>query len=400
MADKKTPTNTFDDTDIICKPFVSFDLMGLDPKLMRGIYAYGFEKPSAVQQRAIVPFVRGGDILAQAQAGTGKTGAFAIGLLQRVDFESLVCQALLLSPTHELALQTQDVISRLGEHLRHRALPDFCRAFVGGTKVSDDVRKIQDGVQVAVGTPGRIYDLVRRGVLRVEHLKVIVLDEADLMLSHGFGEQVYEIFRFLPRHIQVALFSATMPEDVLTLTNKFMRQPTRILVEKEQLPLQAIRQFYVAVEDEYKLGTLCDLYDSFSIAQSVIFCNSRNRVTWLSGELQRQSHSVSCIHSEMTTSERERVMLSFREGTTRVLLATNVLARGIDVQHVSIVINFDIPSDCACYLHRIGRSGRYGRKGLAINFVSSKEVPLLKALQNHYQIEIEEMPEDFATHLA
>jgi translation initiation factor 4A len=375
----------------------SFDDMQLNNLLLRGIYSYGFEKPSAIQQRAIVPFVNGGDIIAQAQSGTGKTGAFVIGTLLRIDFSVRSCQALILSPTRELAVQTEQVVSRIGEYIRDGQ--SFAGIFVGGTRVQDDMKKIEQGILVAVGTPGRIYDLIKRGCLRMEKLKVLVLDEADEMLSQGFQDQVYEIFKYMPREVQVALFSATMPDNVLELTRKFMREPIRILVKKEMLTLDGIKQFYVAVEEDFKLETLMDLYDSVSIAQSVIFCNTRRRVDWLAEEMNKKNHTVSFMHAEMPKGEREKIMATFRSGSTRVLITTDLLARGIDVQHVSIVVNYDLPPNKENYLHRIGRGGRFGRKGVAINLVSSKDVPLLKELESHYHTNIEELPMDFASHL-
>eukprot|EP00996_Jenningsia_fusiforme_P001006 NODE_1917_length_1356_cov_232.318286_g1736_i0.p1 GENE.NODE_1917_length_1356_cov_232.318286_g1736_i0~~NODE_1917_length_1356_cov_232.318286_g1736_i0.p1 ORF type:complete len:406 (-),score=70.13 NODE_1917_length_1356_cov_232.318286_g1736_i0:86-1303(-) len=390
--------DSFDDSNCDVEVISSFDEMPLHTNLLRGIYSYGFEKPSAIQQRAIVPFLRGGDLIAQAQSGTGKTGAFTIGLLQRMDFSNRNCQSLVLSPTRELAVQTEQVVSHIGDFLSEGGAA-FCGLFVGGTRVIDDIKKLQSGVIIAVGTPGRIFDLIKRGSLRTEHLKVLVLDEADEMLSQGFSEQIYEIFKFLPKDIQVALFSATMPNDVLDLTLKFMREPIRILVKKEALTLEGIKQFYVAVEEEFKLETLMDLYDSVSIAQSVIFCNTRRKVDWLANELNKKEFTVSFMHADMPKAERDKVMTTFRSGSSRVLITTDLLARGIDVQHVSIVINFDLPSNRESYLHRIGRGGRYGRKGVAINFVTSRDVPTLRELESFYNAQIEELPMDFAQHL-
>ena len=384
-----------DQPDIRIVP--SFDDMPLHQELLRGIYSYGFEKPSAIQQRAIVPLTRGGDVIAQAQSGTGKTGAFSIGTLQRLDFRHRHLQALILSPTRELAQQTHAVISTLGDYLSGGQ--PFCHTFVGGTKVQDDLRKLQAGVIVAVGTPGRISDVIKRGALRTDNLKILVLDEADEMLSQGFADQIYEIFRFLPRDIQVALFSATMPDDVLALTTKFMRNPTRILVRKESLTLEGIKQFYVAVEEEHKLETLMDLYESVSIAQSVIFANTKRKVDYIAEQLNKSNHTVSFMHADMPKGDRERVMSTFRSGSSRVLVTTDLVARGIDVHHVNIVINFDLPSNKENYLHRIGRGGRYGRKGVAINFVSQQDVPLLREIENHYHTAIVELPMDFAAYL-
>ena len=234
---------------------------------------------------------------------------------------------------------------------------------------------------------------------RTDALKVLVLDEADEMLSQGFSDQIYEIFRYLPQAVQVCLFSATMPDEVLELAKKFMRNPTRILVKKEQVTLEGIKQFYVAVDEEFKLETLMDLYETVSIAQSVIFCNFRKKVDWLTAEMNNKKFTVSSMHAEMPKAERERVMNTFKSGTSRVLITTDLLARGIDVQHVSIVINYDIPREKENYLHRIGRSGRYGRKGVAINFVTEKDVPTLKELESFYHTQVEELPMDFAKYL-
>jgi translation initiation factor 4A len=374
----------------------NFDDMPLHQSLLRGIYSHGFEKPSAIQQRAILPLIKGGDLIAQAQSGTGKTGAFSIGILQRVNFQHRSLQALILSPTRELALQTHSVVSAIGEYMSDGP---FCHSFVGGTRVQEDLKKLQAGVLVAVGTPGRVHDVIKRGALRTDSLKVLVLDEADEMLSQGFQEIIYEIFKFLPKDVQVALFSATMPDNVLELTKKFMRNPTRILVKKESLTLEGIKQFYVAVEEEHKLETLMDLYESVSIAQSVIFANTRRKVDWIAEQLNKNHHTVSFMHADMPKGEREKVMSTFRSGSSRVLITTDLVARGIDVQHVNIVINFDLPLNKENYLHRIGRGGRYGRKGVAINFVTQRDVDQLKEIEQHYHTQIEELPMDFAAYL-
>ena len=376
--------------------YTEFDAMPLHTNLLRGIYSHGFEKPSAIQQRAIVPLIRGGDLVAQAQSGTGKTGAFAIGLLQRVDWTLRACQALVLAPTRELAQQTEEIVAALGEYM---CAERFCHCFVGGTAVRDDVARLRSGVLVAVGTPGRVQHLLGRGQLAVGQLRVLVLDEADEMLSDGFAEQVYETFKHLPQDVQIVLVSATLSPEVLALSERFLRTPTRVLVEKERLTLEGIQQFYVAVEEEFKLATLMDLYESVSIAQAVIFCNTRRKADWLAKKMNDEDFTVSCLHADMDKAERGRVMKVFRSGSSRVLITTDVLSRGIDVQHVSIVANIDLPVDKAAYLHRIGRSGRYGRKGLAINFVSTKDVPLLKELQEHYACDIRELPLDFASYL-
>jgi len=378
--------------------YATFDAMLLHEKLLRGIYSYGFEHPSAIQQLATVPLAQGIDVVAQAPAGTGKTGAFAIGLLQRLDMRRRGPQALVLSPTRELAEQTHGVVREMGEYLFDGA--EACHLFVGGTSVGVNMQALQTRkVMVVVGTPGRVVELVKRGAMPVEWLRTIVLDEADELLSQGFSEQIAELLRFVPRDVQFGLFSMTMPEEVLELGNVLMRKnAARILMPPEELSLKGIRQYYVKVEDEAKLATLFDLYDRVSISQAVIFGGSRRRVEWLGEELQCEGHVVAVMHAEMVKGERGKVMRAFRSGVSRVLVATDVVARGIDVQHVNIVINFDLPHQEETYLHRIGRSGRYGRKGIAINFVSTREVARLRAIEACFKVQIDELPEDFESY--
>lgn len=370
--------------------YETFDDMGLQESLLRGIYAYGFERPSAIQQRAIVPLSRGHDIIAQAQSGSGKTATFSIGILQKLGAPGADPQALIVAPTRELAQQINGVFSMLGDYMGVRTV-----SLIGGTAVGDSIRALERGVDVAIGTPGRMFDMVTKRKLRVDGVHTFCVDEADEMLSQGFSEQMYELFRFLPRDVQVALFSATLPPEVLDISKQFMRDPVRILVKAEELTLQGIKQFYVALEDErFKLDTLCDLYDTISVAQSIIFCNTRRSVEWLGEEMERRDFTVSVIHSEMGQRERDLVMRAFRGGSTRVLIATNLLARGLDVQQVSLVLNYDLPRDTESYIHRIGRSGRFGRKGVAINFLTRRDQQLLVNIERHYDTEIQEMPMD------
>lgn len=370
----------------------SFDEMGLRNPLLRGIYGYGFEKPSAIQQKAIKPLLTGRDVIAQAQSGTGKTATFAIGALQKLDSENNDTQVLLLAPTRELAQQIQKVIVALGDYLQVR-----CHAFIGGTSVQEDMRRLQEGCQIVVGTPGRVYDLINRRALNPDTISLFVLDEADEMLSRGFKDQIYEVFRFLPQTVQVGLFSATMPNDVLELTSKFMRDPIRILVKRDELTLEGIRQFYISVEKEqWKLDTLIDLYETVTITQAIIYCNSRRKVDWLTDQMTQRDFTVSAMHGDMDMKEREVIMKEFRSGSSRVLITTDLLARGIDVQQVSLVINFDLPNNLENYLHRIGRSGRFGRKGVAINFVSDNDVATLRAIEQFYNTQVEEMPSNVA----
>jgi translation initiation factor 4A len=370
----------------------SFDDLDLQEGLLRGIYSYGFEKPSAIQQRAIRPVIDGRDTIGQAQSGTGKTATFTIGALQRIDFGHKACQSLILAPTRELAQQIHKVVLALGDYMKVR-----CHACIGGTSVRDDIDRLRDGQHVVVGTPGRVYDMVSKRHLRIDDLLTFVLDEADEMLSRGFKDQVYDIFKTLPPNVQVCLFSATMPPEVLDMTTKFMRDAVRILVKKDELTLEGIRQFYVAIEkEEWKLDTLCDLYETLTITQAIIYCNTRRTVDFLADQMSKRDFTISTMHAEMDQKERELVMREFRSGSSRVLISTDLLARGIDVQQVSLVINFDLPQNMENYLHRIGRSGRFGRKGVAINFVTNNDVRTMKDIEKYYHTQIEEMPMDIA----
>lgn len=327
----------------------NFDDMNLREELLRGIYGYGFEKPSAIQQRAIIPCVKGHDVIAQAQSGTGKTPTFSIAILQQIDISRRECQALILAPTRELASQIQKVIVALGDYMGVT-----CHACIGGTNVREDIAKLEKGAHVVVGTPGRVFDMISRKILRTNHIRMFVLDEADEMLSRGFKDQIHDVFKLLSADIQVMLMSATMPQEVLEVTEYFMRNPIRILVKKEELTLEGIRQFYVNVErEDWKVGTLCDLYETLSIAQAIIFCNTRNKVDMLTEEMSNQSFTVSAMHGDMSQKERSLIMLQFRSGSSRILITTDLLARGIDVQQVSLVINFDLPVNRENYLHRL-----------------------------------------------
>jgi len=375
--------------DEVCE---NFDDMNLKEELLRGIYAYGFEKPSAIQQRAIVPCIKGMDVIAQAQSGTGKTATFSIAILEKIDTSLRECQALILAPTRELAQQIQKVVMSLGDYMGAQ-----CHACIGGTSVREDMRKLDVGQHIVVGTPGRVFDMISRKVLRPNDIKQFVLDEADEMLSRGFKDQIYDVFRHLNNEIQVILLSATMPAEVLEVTTRFMREPIRILVKKEELTLEGIRQFYISVErEEWKLDTLCDLYETLTITQAVIFCNTRRKVDWLTEKMHQRDFTVSAMHGDMDQKERDVIMREFRSGSSRVLITTDLLARGIDVQQVSLVINYDLPTNRENYIHRIGRGGRFGRKGVAINFVTDEDRRALQDIEKFYNTQIDEMPMNVA----
>lgn len=368
----------------------TFDDMNLPEDVLRGIYAYGFEHPSAIQQRAIRPITQGRDLIAQAQSGTGKTATFSIGTLSTLDPKLKQCQVLILAPTRELANQIATVVSALSDYLFITV-----HTCVGGAAVRDDFKALKAGVHVVVGTPGRVSFLVQRQALRLEYLRQLVLDEADEMLNTDFKSQVYEVFKYIPESTQLRLFSATLPLDVMEVAQRFMRDPMQILLKQEELTLEGIKQFYIAVaEEKWKLEVLCDLYATLTIGQAIIYCNTCHKVDWLQDELQNLDFTVSCLHGDMDQRERNIVMREFRSGSSRVLIATDLLARGIDVQQVSLVINFDLPRNRENYIHRIGRSGRFGRKGVAINFVADSDVRYLRDIEQFYTTQIMEMPQN------
>jgi len=366
----------------------SFDNMGLKENLLRGLFAFGFEKPSAVQKRALIPILNGRDVIAQAQSGTGKSSLIAITSCQKINSQENSTQILILSPTRELAQQNEKVLLTVGDFMTIKT-----HACTGGKSILNDVRKLEMGVHVVSGTPGRVNDMIKRKYLDRFQIKVLILDEADEMLSKGFKEQIYNIYRYLSTKIQVVLVSATLPQEVLEMTHKFMKHPVRILVKRDELTLEGIKQFFVTVEsEEWKFDTLCDLYDSLTITQAVIFCNTRKKVDWLIEKMRQCNFTVCGLHGELMQQDRDSIMNDFRTGKTRVLITTDIWARGLDVHQISLVINYDLPNNRENYIHRIGRSGRFGRKGVAINFVRNDDVRILRDIEQYYSSQIDEMP--------
>lgn len=384
------PENTATVLNESVETFETWDAMELRGDLLRGIYSIGFEKPSPIQTKAIMPVVKGRDVIGQAQSGTGKTGCFTIAALQSIDLQKKASQVLILSPTRELSCQTKKVIDTLGVNMKGLRT----HLLIGGTSTEADSAALRSAPpHVVVGCPGRVHDMLRRRRLSSTALKLVILDEADEMLSQGFKEQVYDIFQFMPSDLQIALFSATMPPAVHALTEKFMRNPMEILVKAEMLTLEGIRQYYVALDDDdQKYGTLKDLYSILSLSQSIVYCNSVRRVQDLYDAMVEDDFPVCQMHSGMEREERQKSYEAFSSGQTRVLISSNVTARGIDVQQVSTVINFDVPRDVETYLHRIGRSGRWGRKGIGINFVTRRDSRRIREIEEHYRTTIVELP--------
>jgi translation initiation factor 4A len=383
-APATTPTREFE---------VWEEIPELNSQLMRGIYGYGFEKPSPIQQKSILSIIDGRDVIAQAQSGSGKTGAFATGVLNRMRLDVKQPQALIIAPTRELAKQIHDVVKDLGSQMTGLNV----QLLIGGTSTEDDVTDLKaNGPQVLIGCPGRVHDILRRQPAVGRGMQMLVLDEADEMLSAGFNEQIYNIFQQLNANVQVCLFSATMPPELHSLSDKFMRDPVRILVKSEMLTLEGISQFHVALETDHdKYATLKDLFTRISVSQCIIYCNSIRRVSDLAEAMMNDGFPVCCIHSGMEKDVRDKAYQEFRSGAHRVLISSNVTARGIDIQQVSTVINFDMPRDVHTYLHRIGRSGRWGRKGSGVNFVTRRDFRKLKEIESYYGTSIPELPANF-----
>ena len=371
---------------------MSWESLNLNEDLSRGIYRFGFEKPTPIQEKAIPAIIEGRDVIGQGQSGTGKTGSFTIGALQKVDLASRTTQVLMLAPTFELVKQISSVVSALGSAMDGLVV----KTLVGGTSVNDDSNDLRNNCpHVVVGTAGRVYDMIRRRSLLTNNIKVFVLDEADELLSKGFKEQMYDIFKYLNDNVQVALFSATMPEEILTLSEKFMRDPVKIIMKTEELTLECIQQYYVAMnDDQSKYDALKDLFAFLQVSQCIIYVSTVKRVEDLYNTMIADGFPVCCIHSSMEKSERDKSLQSFRKGAFRVMVSSGVTARGIDVQQVSTVINFDMTRSYETYLHAIGRSGRFGRKGLAINFVTKHDIDFMRRLEKHYNITINELPAD------
>lgn len=375
-------------------PCTSFDDMGLPENLLRGVYAHGFEKPSAIQSVAIVPLVKGRDVLGQAQSGTGKTGTFGIGLLSRIDPNHKATQALVMAHTHELAEQIATVVRALSQHMKINVV-----LAVGGIPRHSNAREIRGGAHVVIGTPGRVYDLAQSGDLKFGDLRMFVLDEADEMLRDRFADQINDIVAIgLPPICRVAFFSATMPTEVKELAEKILNNPIRVTLKTAEVKLDGIRQYYVTLDDEsWKMDCFSDIFESLTISSSIVFTNTKERAERLYTALTDRGFPVSVIYGEpMTQAVRQQRMREFRTGATRVLIATNLLARGIDVQSVSVVFNFDMPpfEDKENYIHRIGRCGRYGRKGTAISLLTPAEKDVMDQIATHYSFVPQLLPQD------
>lgn len=374
--------------------YETFDDMNLDINLLRGIFSHGFEKPSNIQKKTINILSSGKDLVAQSQSGTGKTGAFVIGSLNKIDVNNKNTQIIIISPTRELAIQIHNVTSSISQYMDVKST-----LLIGGNFINmNNIRKELSNTQMVIGTPGKIYDLINKKILNIDNLKTIILDEADEMLSKDFKEQIFEILQFVNDKIQIVLYSATLSKEVIEIVDTMLENPEKILVTNEELTLDGIRQFYInTIYDRYKLDALIDIYSSLTINQTIIYVNTINRATHLQNKLKLQGLESNMLHSKLNQQERNNVLNDFRNGKSRILLSTDIISRGIDIQSVSIIINFDIPNYKETYIHRIGRSGRYGRKGYAINFCSNNDIHKLRTIETFYSTSIEELPADYKT---
>ena len=378
---------------------LTFEELCLSDEVLKGIYAHGWDKPSAIQRKAILPILKGNDIIAQAQSGTGKTGTFSISALSIIDTKINAPQVLMLSPVKDLAMQTYKIVKALGQYTGVKVSLLVGKG-LGKSEIDysdrDDIPPPDFKSHIFVGTPGKVGEWLRRKKLNLNSLRLMILDEADEMLSKGFKDQIKEIFSYISTEAQIGLFSATIPRDILDITRNFMKNPVRILVKEEELTLEGIRQFYVSLEnEEQKFVVLSDIYESVSVSQGIIFVNSKQKSEELKERLEKKNYTVGLIHGGYNQYERNDILSDFKIGKTRILIATDILARGIDIQQISLVINYDIPYKVEPYIHRIGRSGRFGKKGIAINLITMDDAQNMKKIERHYNTIVEPLPMNF-----
>ena len=363
---------------------VRFDELQLDERIVRAVTDMGFEAASPIQAQAIPVQLEGLDIIGQAQTGTGKTAAFGIPLLQKIDPDSKKLQAIALCPTRELAIQVAEEIRRLAKYMHGiKVLPIY-----GGQDIVRQIRGLKDGTQIIIGTPGRVMDHMRRKTIRCDHVHTVIMDEADEMLNMGFLEEMETILSQLPEERQTVMFSATMPPAIQEIARKFQNDPVNVKVVKKELTVPKVTQYYYEVKPKTKVEVMCRLLDMYAPKLSVAFCNTKKQVDELVQELQGRGYFAEGLHGDLKQEQRDRVMNSFRNGATEILVATDVAARGIDVDDVEAVFNYDIPQDDEYYVHRIGRTGRAGRDGIAFSFVVGREVYKLRDIQRYCKTRI------------
>ena len=367
---------------------IRFDELNLDAKILRAVTDMGFEAASPIQAKAIPLEIEGKDIIGQAQTGTGKTAAFGISLLQKIDPKNKKLQAVVLCPTRELAIQVADEIRSLAKYMHGiKVLPIY-----GGQEIVKQIRSLKDGVQVIIGTPGRVMDHMRRKTIKFGQVHTVVLDEADEMLNMGFLEDMETILSELPEERQTVMFSATMPAAIAEIAKKFQKEPEIVKVVKKDLTVPKVTQYYYEVKPKNKIEVMCRLLDMYAPKLSVVFCNTKRQVDELVLALQGRGYFAEGLHGDLKQVQRDRVMNGFRKGRTDILVATDVAARGIDVDDVEAVFNYDIPQDEEYYVHRIGRTGRAGREGKAFSLVVGKEVYKLRDIQRYCKTKIVPQP--------
>ncbi|MGC5324021.1 DEAD/DEAH box helicase [Brevibacillus sp. SYSU BS000544] len=354
----------------------------LHKTILNAIHDMGFEEPSPIQASCIPKILEGGDLIGQAQTGTGKTAAFGIPLIEKMTPSNKI-QALVLTPTRELAIQVSGELMRIAKYKKIRTLPIY-----GGQSITHQIRALKQGVQVVIGTPGRVLDHLRRKTLRLDHVNMLILDEADEMLDMGFIEDIETIINHINEERQTLLFSATMPSEIKRLAHRYMKKPETIAVSREEVTAPLIEQVYYKVFDRNKLDSLCRILDSEDVELGIIFCRTKRGVDELTETLQARGYLADGLHGDLSQAQRDKVMKAFREGTIEFLIATDVAARGIDVGNVSHVINYDIPQDSESYVHRIGRTGRAGRKGIAMTLVTPREMKQLVIIQRQTKADV------------
>jgi len=374
---------TEDVTDTKGREFEDFFLKR---ELLMGIFEKGFERPSPIQEEAIPIILQDRNVLARAKNGTGKTAAYIIPCLEKTDVENKVIQVLILIPTRELALQTSAIVKEMGKHMGIQ-----CMVTTGGTSLKDDIMRLYNTVHIIVATPGRILDLASKKVADLSNVKTIIMDEADKLLSPEFQPVLEQIIGFCDKDHQICLFSATFPVTVKSFCQKFVHKPYSINL-MDELTLRGITQFYAYVEERQKVHCLNTLFSKLEINQSIIFCNSVNRVELLAKKITELGYSCYYIHAKMQQANRNRVFHEFRNGATRHLVTSDLFTRGIDIQSVNVVINFDFPKNSETYLHRIGRSGRFGHLGLAVNLITYDDRHNLRRVEQELGTEIRPIP--------
>lgn len=367
---------------------IKFEQLEIQQEILKAITDMGFEEATPIQAKSIPVILEGKDIVGQAQTGTGKTASFGIPILQNVNPKSKTLQAIVLCPTRELAIQVADELRKLAKYLHGiKVLPIY-----GGQDITKQIRSIKAGTQIIIGTPGRVMDHMRRKTMKLDHVKMVALDEADEMLNMGFREDIETILNEIPEERQTILFSATMPKPIMDITKKFQKDAQIIKVVKKELTVPNIEQYYYEVRPKNKAEILARLLDIYNPNLSVVFCNTKRMVDELVDDLQGRGYFAEGLHGDLKQSQRDRVMNGFRNGKTEILVATDVAARGIDVDDVDAVFNYDIPQDDEYYVHRIGRTGRAGRTGIAFSFVSGREVYKLKEIQRYCKTKIKAQP--------